>query len=740
MESNNEVKYASFFTRLLVFLVDIFIVSFLTYIVHFVVNIEGKPIFIILILWFYFSIMISRWSTTIGGKLFGVEVFGANTSTLSFLKVSIRFFLSILPFLLYLYLRNMQHVMSPPPSPEIQMLPQLIFILIPFTMYLTKKRQMLHDAIVKSVVIDVNKKLQIGETSKYTIVGRGQQILRIIGIILVLIVGGYILIYTSVFYRIGKKSNNVYNNSFHMKYTTKDFNDSRIIFYNKELEQYSKAFVSADGMYDIFAADTKRDLALNCIQASLKEHNVSEWIEKGSSFRKNARNKYATTEETIKKAKKNEDYMGHHFYDYDLNDVNHIENELANIWDTSKNKNTCDKHLPVSELFDAFMVRYIPTREEALRNNKREFEQAKNTGMLNKSFYKKEIETTTRWLNILHAKYPNIEQKIVELKIEKAKVLQKAREKKRKEAYQRKIELAWLAAEKNNLYTGGYYRNVDLNLRNDKGQTPLMIAVKNGFINVIQQFSKGKIDVALKDNQGNTAFDYLQKHTDTKEIKLFQALKLLEIRQIIRGRAKIINSVYRDDEVLQFSIKGASCNEFHFPKQTECFTPVRVEIFRVIKSKDDRLFDELFPKVDIKLKDKRNYSLLWRAILYHNLYAIDKILEAGADIYQTDNNDHHTPLFFAVMQNNTELLKLLIKHGVNVNSKNKFGNYALSEAMFKCDNFEAIAILLDNGANPYLKNKYGKTVFDKEPVYCKNKKNIVKMKQLLKERSIFSTE
>jgi hypothetical protein len=60
--------------------------------------------------------------------------------------------------------------------------------------------------------------------------------------------------------------------------------------------------------------------------------------------------------------------------------------------------------------------------------------------------------------------------------------------------------------------------------------------------------------------------------------------------------------------------------------------------------------------------------------------------------------------------------------------------------MFKCNNFEAITMLLDNGANPYLKNKYGKTVFDKEPVFCKDKSEIEKMKQLLKERSAFSPE
>ncbi len=548
MESNNEVKYTSFFTRLLVFLVDIFIVSLLTYIVHFVVNIEGKPILLILILWLYFSIMISRWSTTIGGKLFGVKVFGVNTSTLSFLKVSLRFFLSILPFVLYLYFRNIQHVMSPPPSPEIQMLPQLIFILIPFTMYLTKKRQMLHDVIVKSMVIDVNKKLQIGETSKYTIVGRGQQILRVLGTVFVLIIGGYILVYTSVFYMIGKQSNNVYNNSFHVKYTTKDFNDSRIIFYNKELEQYSKAFVSADGMYDVFAADTKRDLALNCIQASLKEHNVSEWIEMGSSFRKNARNLYAKTKEQINKSKKNTDYMGHHFYDYDLNEVNNIENEIANIWDIDKNGETCHKSLPIEKMYKMFVFKYITNRKEALKKYKYEYKKAKPNGVLNKKFYKKELDKTKIWLEMLLKEQPGY---FVYLK--------KLEEKKQ--------GFIWESVKKQKGHRIESFNGVNVNIKNDLGETPLILAVKNKNQRVLRFFRKTIVDVHMKDNNGKSAFDYIP----IKNSKMMESLKKLEAEQIVREDAVVFHvRITNKRKEVEIYINGGECAEFKFPKDMIC--------------------------------------------------------------------------------------------------------------------------------------------------------------------------
>ncbi|MCK5536540.1 MAG: ankyrin repeat domain-containing protein, partial [Bacteroidales bacterium] len=474
-------------------------------------------------------------------------------------------------------------------------------------------------------------------------------------------------------------SSDRYNASFHTQYDTNDFNDSRIIFYNKELEKYSQEFVNADGMYDIFAADTKRDLALNCIQASLKEHNVSEWIEAGSNFRINARNKYALTEETMIKAKKNSNYMGQHFYDYDLNDVNDIENNIASIWDNNKNKNTCDKLVPASKLFDMFMVRYIPNREETLHSYQQSYTYAKPTGVPNKSFYKKEIDKIIQWLHTLHAKYPNIEQKIAELKIEKAKEAQKLREKKKKKAIERKIELTWLAAEENNLYTGGYYRNVDLNFRNDKGQTPLMLAIENGFIKVIEQFSKGKMDVSLKDNQGKTAFDYIKHATNNEERiesnMMYKALQLLEIKQIIKGKTYIKESSYDENKkIWRIKIKGSKCSTFTFPDYTECDVKkdaVNHPIFKAIKSKDNSSFDRLLTTVDINIKDPWNQSLLWIAMLYHNVYAVDKILENGVDINQSDNMNQSTPLKYALSKKDIELLKILLKYGVDTKSKDK---------------------------------------------------------------------
>jgi len=309
-------------------------------------------------------------------------------------------------------------------------------------------------------------------------------------------------------------------------------------------------------------------------------------------------------------------------------------------------------------------------------------------------------------------------------------------------------EKLWNSAKTGAIGGINYFKDVNANIRNEEGQTPLMIAVKNGYMDVVRSLERAIVNVREEDYAGKTAFDYIQIPTSRTEImynkRIYGALRTLEVYQIVRGKAKIVQYSYKNDtDILQVTLKGKECDEFLFPIKTQCSAIQEVEnvnkdIFKAIKDHNNTLLDEVLPTVDIEMRDKRNYSLLWRAIISKNLYAVDQILQQGADINTKDNNNHHTPIYYATINNMSALLKVLIKHGVDVNSKNQFGNYVLSTSMQGCKNFETITLLLDYGANPYLKDKRGKTVFDKEPVFCKDKSNIIKMRELLKTRSAFS--
>ena len=286
----------------------------------------------------------------------------------------------------------------------------------------------------------------------------------------------------------------------------------------------------------------------------------------------------------------------------------------------------------------------------------------------------------------------------------------------------------------------GYFEGVDGNIKNKKGQTPLMVAVKNGHTDVVLALSEATVNVWEEDNTGKTAYDYINVPTNRKEKmysdRMYWALHILEVEQIVKVKGKIIEYGYeKDTDRLSILIKGARCEDFIFPKWTECQAlkaSSKHAIFKAIENKDNILFDELLPTVlDMSIKNESNYTLLWASIHHYNFYALEKLLDKGVDMYAFDQNGLKTPVFWATMINDTKLLNVLLKHGADVNSKDAFGSIALSTAMYQCSNFDTIAILLEHGANPYLKDKYGKTVFEEETVSCKDKENIGKMRKLL---------
>ncbi|NOR54737.1 MAG: hypothetical protein GQ531_00865 [Sulfurovum sp.] len=346
-----------------------------------------------------------------------------------------------------------------------------------------------------------------------------------------------------------------------------------------------------------------------------------------------------------------------------------------------------------------------------------------------------------------NAKYINITKenklRILEEKLEKEGKQKEAREKAHI-AYVKKLqEKLWMYVKEGYTVSIGQFRDVDANIFNKKGETPLIVAVKRNNDEFVRGLGDARVDVHLKDKHGKSAFDYIKEpHNRREEIfsnRMYGALRLLEVNQIVKDKAEVVQSAYMyDNDILSITIKGAVCDDFLLPKNTECQAlkaHSKHEIFKAIKAQDNALFDQLITTVDdLSIKNKSNYSLLWASIHYHDFYALERLIELGVDMNEFDQNALKTPVYWAAMINDTKLLKVLLNHGADVDSKDRFGSMALSTAMYKCNNFEAIKILLDNGANPYLKDKRGKTVFDKQPISCEKKENIVKMRQLLKGR------
>ena len=139
----------------------------------------------------------------------------------------------------------------------------------------------------------------------------------------------------------------------------------------------------------------------------------------------------------------------------------------------------------------------------------------------------------------------------------------------------KKQKKLWKGAETGRVYSLNYFDGFDANIRNIIGQTPLMIAAQNGHNHYIYMLKGAIVDVWIKDKKGKTAFDYIKIPTNSRE-KMFSdrtygALRLLEIEQIFRGKAKIIQSGYSNrTDILEVFISSGNCQDFELPKNTPC--------------------------------------------------------------------------------------------------------------------------------------------------------------------------
>ena len=105
------------------------------------------------------------------------------------------------------------------------------------------------------------------------------------------------------------------------------------------------------------------------------------------------------------------------------------------------------------------------------------------------------------------------------------------------------------------------------------------------------------------------------------------------------------------------------------------------------------------PKVDIHT-----------AIMTDNMEALKQHIAAGSNLNEKDPYGGSSPLISACLFNKTEMAKMLIDAGADLNFQNNDGSTALITAAFFCRP-EIVRMLLDKGADKTIENKYGQTAY-----------------------------
>ncbi len=99
------------------------------------------------------------------------------------------------------------------------------------------------------------------------------------------------------------------------------------------------------------------------------------------------------------------------------------------------------------------------------------------------------------------------------------------------------------------------------------------------------------------------------------------------------------------------------------------------------------------------------------AVISDNMEAVKQHIAAGSDLNVRDPFGGSSPLISAAVFGKTEIAKVLIDAGVDLNFQNSDGSTALHTAAFFCRP-EIVKQLLEKNADKTIKNKYGATAYD----------------------------
>jgi uncharacterized protein len=98
------------------------------------------------------------------------------------------------------------------------------------------------------------------------------------------------------------------------------------------------------------------------------------------------------------------------------------------------------------------------------------------------------------------------------------------------------------------------------------------------------------------------------------------------------------------------------------------------------------------------------------AVLTENVEAVKQHIAAGTNINEKDPFGGSSPLITASLFGKTEMAKLLIEAGADVNFQNNDESTPLHVAAFFCRP-DVVKLLLEKGADKSIKNKYDQTAY-----------------------------
>jgi ankyrin repeat protein len=109
---------------------------------------------------------------------------------------------------------------------------------------------------------------------------------------------------------------------------------------------------------------------------------------------------------------------------------------------------------------------------------------------------------------------------------------------------------------------------------------------------------------------------------------------------------------------------------------------------------------------------------LHSAVFNNNLGLVQQHIDAGSDVNMLEPSRESTPLISAAFLGRTEIAKLLIENGADLNYQNIEGSTALHTAIV-FDKTEIANLLIDAGCDLNIKNNSGSTPLHTAAFFCR---------------------
>ncbi|MCD8488707.1 MAG: ankyrin repeat domain-containing protein [Desertifilum sp.] len=217
----------------------------------------------------------------------------------------------------------------------------------------------------------------------------------------------------------------------------------------------------------------------------------------------------------------------------------------------------------------------------------------------------------------------------------------------------------------------------NVNCQDEWGDTPLIFAAIEGYLNIARVLIQAGAKVNLKNKEGMTALMYAIEAGHSEIVGI-----------LLEAGADVNDQDNRGNSILMLGIKEVIGVQKGSIEVVQMLFQAKANIHPRNKEDNSALkiaaglgLTDIVRTLVENGADVKNSYILFSAIDGRNPDTVRFFIQAGADVHNIKLTDGSTPLMWAVLKGDTEIVKVLLQAGVDTEVKNNRGETALTIAI-----------------------------------------------------------